>query len=366
MEDNKRKTTSGQKAAEDTMENTIPSIENLLRDVEDEASLPAMDSKALDRMINRRIAAIVTRVLLVIAVCIGLLLCIIHPVMKLATYNYKAKANAVKEETGENELARYLKAYSSVFTPYLEIYDAEVKDRGFGRYAMTMYITDHREKFIAGAAENQDLFHVFDQWWSCKEQSDQRFVHVIGRFAGTAPEEIVPELEELPESAVIYCNVTLSKAILPEDLWQDGIEVLWLRVDQAVSELDAGIRIRQRVGTSVGLEGRTGMTGAQLQQIFVNDLDLLLSDTELLKPLGIPFSTEEEDGTVRGGVYGSIGISNGLRELQELRDMAEGWQTIRTKQICLSGKKADILAFIESMEVQNIRVEDVWMSQWSK
>ena len=296
-----------------------------------------------------------------------LLLCVIHPVIKLATYNYKAKANAVNEETGENELARYLKAYSSVFTPYLEIYDAEVKDRGFGRYVMTMYITDHRERFIAGAAENQDLFQVFDQWWSCKEQSDQRFIHVIGRFSGTAPEEIVPKLEELPDSAVIYCNVTLSRAMLPEDLWQDGIDVLWLRVDQTISELDAGIRIRQRVGTSAGLEERTGMTGAQLRQIFVKDLDLLLSDTELLEPLGIPFTTKKEDGTVRGGgVYDRIGISNGIRELQEIRDMAEEWKTIRTKQLCLSGKKADILAFIESMEVQSIRVEDVWMSQWSK
>ena len=41
-------------------------------------------------------------------------------------------------------------------------------------------------------------------------------------------------------------------------------------------------------------------------------------------------------------------------------------ETIKTKEICLSGKKADVIALIEEMNVRGVHVEDVWMSQWTK
>ena len=344
------------------------SVEELLRETGREAEIPSMDSKVLERQINRRIAAIVTRVLVILAVAVALLLCIIHPVMKLVTYDYKAKSDTiVEQETGENGLTQYLSAYTSVFMPYLEVYDAEVKGLGFGRYVMTLHVNDHRERWIQGSAENEVEYRVFGAQWECTKNDNSRFVWELGRFSEgllKAPEEILPQLEELPDSAVIFCSVRLAQAVLPEELWQDGITVHWLRVAQKINKAEAGIRIQQNTWEPSEEVSRTEMTGVQLREVFASELALLLSDTELLEPLGVVVQGTAADGTISGG--GIAGSQAGITMLQQLLDYVQGLETVRTREVCLSGKKADVMAFIENMDVQGVHVEDVWMSQWTK
>lgn len=366
MEENRKKS-SYEELEENASWNQDGRIEDLLRDVSNSADMPVWDSKELDRMINRRIAAMVTKVLVILAVSVALLLCIIHPVTKLTTYNYKAKAK-VENPSLPSEMVSYLHAYTSVFMPWLEVYDAEVEERGFGRYELNLYTTDHRERFITPRDyEDLDTYQIRGHRWERTEEADQRFVHEIGRYyIGKEPSEIMPQLMELPESAEIYCMVSLPESVLPEELWQEGIDILWIRVDQRINQIDAGLRIAQRVYWTDEIYDRSAMTGAQLKNEFLKELEVLVEDKEFLEILGVPYSSRGEDGRVNASGGGCKNDAGGVAMVVDLYEAASTWDAIRTREICLSGKKADVLDYIERMNVQDIYVENVKMSQWSK
>ena len=344
------------------------SLEDMLRGVEQEASVPELDGKLLEQQINRRIAAIVRRVLLVLLVCIAGLLCILHPFMKLVTYNYKAKDKVVVDEvTGESALEQYLDTYTSVFMPYREVFEVEVKDRGFGVYTLNLQMADHLGNLIYGSHGNLVRFLTFNTWWWKRIDDNGLFLIMIGRFGGDGAQEtgeIISQLEELPDSAVVFCSVTLEEAVLPEDLQRDGITIHWLGVDQRINKLSAGIRVYEQTNIDPEKKSRSEMTGAELKDEFVKELDILLSDSVLLEPLPVPTDARKEDAVVYGG--GTVGYTMGVEMIRELRDYAATLETIKTKEICLSGKKADVIALIEEMNVRGVHVEDVWMSQWTK
>ena len=374
MAENKKKMTDQDISNQETLNQdkgqlSSVSVEDLLQEVAQEAAVPELDTKRLEQQINRRITAIVRRFLLVLTVCIAALLCVLHPVMKLVTYNYKAKDKVIVDvATRESQLERYLDAYASVFMPYREIFDVEVKDRGFGVHTLDLQMADHQDKLIIGSHENLVRFLAFDKWWNRQMDDSGRFVFVFGRFAGDSsrePETMVPQLEELPDSAVIFCNVTLKEALLPEMLWRDGIKIHWFRVDQRLNDLDAGIRVYQQTNIDPQQKFRTEMTGAELRDEFIKELDILLQDSFLLEPLTIPFSDRGEDMMASGG-GGSVGYTRGVEQIRELRNYAAELEAVKTREICLSGKKADVIAFIQEMNVRGVHVENVWMSQWTK
>lgn len=174
---------------------------------------------------------------------------------------------------------------------------------------------------------------------------------MMGRFEEPHIEtvdEIREELSELPESSILYCTLLLPEAVLPETLARDGIEVLWIRVEH-------GAERGQEVGMSLECytwpqKDRRQMTGAELKEEFLAELTILLSDPAFLESWGI-----------NGAVYGDPAGA-----LQEVRDAAAELDAVRTSGICVSGKKEDILAYINEVGAVGVGVDYVRTSRWAQ
>lgn len=317
-----------------------------------------MNTAWIEKQINKRIAAIAARVvLLVLAGILGSLL-VINPLVKLGFYNPAAKQRRQAEYADASELELYLNAYSSVFLPYKEIWACTVKDRDFGRYTVTMSAVDHRDKIIMGDRKNQYVYKLeWNQWTT--EDVRGLFTQIPGRFEPVYAEStasILPELEKLPDSCIISCSLVLPQAVLPEELRQEGILVDWIWVEQKANQALVGISLWRSIGVTESRLRRSSMTGEELREEFLEELDILLSDTKLLETFGGICKTDGNGGC---GIY-----YDSEKVLREIRDEVAGDDTIRTRRICVTGTKQDVLAYIEQMEVTAVGIDDVRMSQW--
>lgn len=335
-------------------------LDAMLKGIADELPGDGMDEKELERQINRRLKAIAARtVLMVLAMLLGLLL-IVNPIVSLCTYNPMKMQKRIVEDGEEgttNGLEQYARAYASVFLPYRAVYGTEVRSKGFGGYEVTLMVPEPTGTVIFGSPE---LEVVYEVWWGRWRQKKNtgRFQLAINRFDMLKDtEEVVPELSLLPESSLIYCTLLLEEAVEPETLSREGVHVHWLRVEYN-GEVDAGISLDRYVGVQ---KERGQMTGSELKEEFLTDLDILLSDTELLGVWGVYGSNREGPG---GRIYSSS--QQMARDLREMRDSVAAQDTIHTRIVNVSGHKQDVLDYVEAIGATEMMVDYVKLSQWSE
>ncbi len=333
-------------------------LDAMLKDMAAELPNEDADGKELERRINRRLKAIATRaVLAVLAGLLGLLL-VVSPLVSLFCYNPMKKQKALLE-SGGNELDRYMSTYASVFLPYRAVYGTEVKNKGFGIYEVTLMMPKPAVgKAILWSSEMEVIYEVrWGRWYGKK--NTERFQVAVNRFQMMKEIEAVrPELMLLPDSCLIYCTLALPAPVEPQELYREGIHVHWLRVEQFANGADAGISLDHYIG---GRTERSGMDGAKLKEEFLADLDILLSDPELLQAQGVYFS-EGVGEESRGGIQ----FMNPAAMLEAVRDDVATQDVIRTSIISVSGRKQDILQYIDEVGAVFMDVDYVLLSSWSR
>ena len=338
-------------------------MDTMLKDIADELPNDGMDEKELERRIRGRLKAIAVRTVLgILAVILGLLL-IVSPAASLCTYNPLRKQNRLAQNGRTNELEQYMRAYASVFLPYCRVYGTQVKSRGFCVYEATLWAPDATEPAYLGAPEMDVVYEVrWGRWYGKK--NTERFRVAVNRFDMFQElGEVWPELLLLPESSRIYCTLLLQEAVLPERLLREGICLHWLRVEQetgqeegmAYWEVDAGICLEEY---TEDLFGRSEMSGEELREEFLADLDILLSDPALLENFDVYIRNKNGRG---GGIS-----SNPEETLRRLREETASQDAVRTRIINISGGKQEVLAYIESAGVEKIIVDYVKLSRWSR
>lgn len=312
--------------------------------------------KRIIRQINRRITKICLRTLAVVAASVAVLTLIVNPVMKRLYYDPRPMFSA-DDAAYSNEFARYMRVYYETGQPYVTVYDTKLKDKGFGRYTAEMEVVDTSSPIHVGLSPNV----MVDIDWGRIEISDPKNLTVImaNRFGdGLMSEEdkdaFRKEVEALPDSSVIYLSLAAAKPKPVAEVAAGPVEVNWVEIYNDGGKLHGGLTIRKSI-MEEGERDRTDMTNEELRQEYLSNLRYLLSQPQLLNALrlrGISMGA--------GGQFYSF--SEAVEPLKELLDQMEKQDVLTTKNYCISGKKQEILDYLDSIDYTYIRADQVRLS----
>ena len=140
-----------------------------------------------------------------------------------------------------------MRDYWEISQPYMEIMDMEVTPKGFANYEIQVQMTDGKS-WVQIGAPNAGFYVKRGKYKDVIESSQMHFIHVFGRFeqSYSDKEEIVEQIEELPESAVVYLSVSDSRTRTVNELRSLPVEVDWMQVYQPNAEFQGGLQLSNR------------------------------------------------------------------------------------------------------------------------
>lgn len=297
--------------------------------------------KKINQSINRRIRKIIITTVSATLIFLLLIFAIISPVMNCLYFNpYKLNKEPDKIYTN------VMRDYWELSKPYTEIMDMEVTPKGFANYEVQVQVTDGKSEVQLGTPNAG--FHVkCGKYTDMIEPNQLYFTHIFGRFeqSYSNKEEIVKQIEELPESAIIYLTVSDSRAKTLSELQGLPVQVDWMQVYQPNAEFQGGLQLSNRTVCMGKEDERETLSEEELKKVYLSNLENLLDHWEIWKDLGLC------DG--RKAWTDEIGI------LEKTYQDAQNLKTLESKNYCVSGKKDNILTYIQNLEEQSIFVEDV-------
>lgn len=303
----------------------------------------------IERAINSRIKKIAAKTCIIITAIVILIFFCISPLMNLCF------ANAAKLNEGENSvLLKTMRAYYETVFPYYEVCGINVEKDGFGCYTLNMNVADHREKIYIGATDV--IMEMKLGKLSVKSDPDGKATLMLGRFDENniitegELEQLYRDIEELPESAVIYASVSQKKAEDVDSVAEkagDKIELQWIQVYEAESDFQAGVSLN--ITAAFGKRDMRGeMNGEEIKEVYTENLKILRENFDIWKNLGIYSNSS---------IYytGDAGVIDGLIS------KAKDYDSIETKNFCISGSRDDILAYLAAQEAEwdNVQIDKV-------
>ncbi len=307
----------------------------------------------LEKMIARKMRKVAIRTAIIVVLIVAVVFLGISPVMNLC-YTNPIQMNVV-DENKESDLCAVLDAYYKTTSPYVEIWGAEVRKEGFGRYALHLNLIKYKKGAEATLEMKRGRL-------STVSDSDQCVSPVIGRFYTEQQGEamgsedrksLMEEIEKLPDSSHLYLSISDRK---PQDVaallgrMNDDLELSWLQVYQPENEFQAGVGIYSNfIGPNYDIPPEQATAG-RLKEEYLRNLKLLRENQDVWKGLelysGDSIWAESENDQL----------------LQRAISAAEKSQTFQTKNYCVSGTKKEVLTFLQKGAYDRIDVDNVQYS----
>lgn len=305
--------------------------------------LPLQDDleKKINQSINRRIRKIIITTVSVTLILLLLIFLVISPVMSCLYLNpYKLNKEPDKIYTN------VMRDYWEISKPYMEIMDMEVTPKGFANYEIQVQMTDGKS-WVQIGAPNAGFYVKRGKYKDVIESSQMHFIHVFGRFeqSYSNKEEIVEQIEELPESAVVYLSVSDSRTRTINELRSLPVEVDWMQVYQPNAEFQGGLQLSNRTVCMEKEDERESLSEEELKKVYLSNLKKLLDYPEIWRDLGLCDGIKEWKD--------EVGV------LEKTYQDAQDLKTLESKNYCVAGKKDNILTYLQNLEEQSIFVEDV-------
>lgn len=305
--------------------------------------LPLQDDleKKINQSINRRIRKIIITTVSVTLILLLLIFLVISPAMSCLYLNpYKLNKEPDKIYT------KVMRDYWEISKPYMEIMDMEVTSKGFANYKVQVQVTDGKSEVQLGTP-NAGFRVKRGKYTDMIEPNQLYFTHIFGRFEQpySNKEEIVEQIEELPESAMIYLVVSDSRAKTLSELQNLPVQVDWIQVYQPNAEFQGGLQLSNRTVCMEKEDEREALSEEELKKVYLSNLKNLLDNPELWTDLGLC------DG--RKAWTDEVGV------LEKTYQDAQKLKTLESKNYCVAGKKDNILTYLQNLEEQSIFVEDV-------
>ncbi len=297
--------------------------------------------KRINKSINRRIRKIIITTVSATLIVLLLIFAIISPAMNCLYLNpYKLNKEPDKIYTN------VLRDYWEVSKPYTEIMDMEVTPKGFADYEISVQVTDGKSEVHVGIPNAG--FHVKRGKYADMIESNQLyFTHIFGRFeqSYSNKEEIVEQIEELPESAIVYLTVSDSRIKTLSELRSLPVQVDWMQVYQPKAEFQGGLQLSNRMVCMEEADEREVLSEEELKKVYLSNLKNLLDYPEIWRDLGL--------------CDGITAWTDEVSILEKTYQDAQNLKTLESKNYCVSGKKDNILTYLQNLEEQSIFVEDV-------
>ena len=309
--------------------------------------------KQIERQINRRITRISLRTLFAVIMAAAVLLLIINPVMKFCSFDPRPLFTSY-DAAYENEFTKYMRIYYETAQPYVTVYDSSLKDLGFGRYAIDMGVMDTSGPIYVGLPPNVRL-NV--KWGTIGVEDPQRLTTVTAsRYGyGLMSEEdkaaLMEELEELPDSSIIHVSLSAREEKPVSEVIAAPVQVNWVEIYSEDGEIRGGLTIRKSI-LGEGERDRVEMTDEEIKQEYLGNLEYLLSQPKLLNALGLRMGSE--------GRYFQAPTT--VEPIKNLLDQTAKQAVLTTKNYCISGKKQEILDYLNTVDYTSVMVDRVRLS----
>lgn len=261
---------------------------------------------------------------------------------------YLNPAKLQKEET----LLPVLRDYYETINPYVEVCSVGVKKKGFARYELALEVNHHLKRHDFGL-ENVwvDISRgKYENW----RDTERFLVTVLGRFHYQNTEndvnQLLTELRELPESAEVSLEIWDKEVRNVEELLKEQVQLDWIEVYHPNQpEFQGGLSLErnQIIENSDDMEE---MTAEELLDIYVKQLKNLVEHSEIWEPLHLPYHM-----TVFAG---------GKEQMKECYEDAKTLTKLQTKGYYISGKRDEIISYLQKISVESVNVYDVKLSIW--
>lgn len=313
-------------------------LEAIMNDVPEQEDL----EKKINQIINRRIRKVVMKTLSVITIVVLVLVLGISPLMNAIYWN---PSKMIHNE----ELLTVWNDYFDMVYPWREVLFVEVEKKGFAKYDINMQVADKTEPIHFGI--QNVTCEVSRGKYKKIYDPEMMMARVMGTFDGkseTENEAVIESIEELPESAMIYLELSDAEVKSIEALQEAKVNKEWIQVYLQGGEFQGGIRIGNSIGRLEEGKHRDEMTGEELLDIYLNNLENLLSHPEVWEYFQL---------WNRNTVF-----VQGKEELQKTYDEAKELETVVTKNYCISGQRDEVLEYLKANEFVDIRIEKVKLS----
>lgn len=311
---------------------------------------PEAEARALEKRITRRIRRVCLKTLLGVVLCAALLLLCVNPLAK----HYAMDPIEMQED--DWGFVRYLNAYYGTLGPYTQVVGVSIKDAGFGAYDASLGVIGAGD-LKAWVGDTSDVRMSIKQGKATVTSDPNRLLTAhLGRFAcdWNTREDILADLEKLPESCYIRLSVGTDAPLPLSELQELPLEVVWAEVYDPDSEFfQGGLALSPSVGFG-GPERELGeMDDAQLAEYFARNLELLLTQPQLLQSLGLYSGSS---------VMGPAAV---VRTIEEKLAFAREQTVLTSKNYCVAGEKAEIIAFLRETETTSLLVDHIFLSPLS-
>lgn len=309
--------------------------------------------KQIERQINRRITRISLRTLFAVVIAAAVLMLIINPVMKLWCFDPRPLFKS-DEAAYENDFTKYMRTYYETAQPYVTVYDSSVRDRGFGRYVIDMSVLDTSSPIYVGLPPN---VKINVNWGKIEVEDSQNLTAITanrygyGLMSEEDKDALKGEMEELPDSSVIYLSLSARNAKPVSEVIDAPVQVNWVEIYNEAGKVRGGLAIRKSIWGE-GEHDRVGMTDEEIRQEYMNNLEYLLSQPHLLNALGLRMGS--------GGRYYTFPTT--VEPIKELLDQTGKQAVLTTKNYCISGKKQEILDYLNTIDYTSVMVDHVRLS----
>ena len=297
--------------------------------------------KRIESRMKKQIRKIVNKTLGVTLVIVILLLAVINPILNAAFLN-SMKLNA----DGQGVMYQTLKDYFEVTRPYAELCSLSVKGKGFAQYELQMQFVNRREPVHLGIANTWvDVeFNKYKDWKDVNRYSE----YLMNRFdyALEDKEKLLQNISELPASAVVYLSIGEKDARPVSELIHENINAIWAQIDQPNVDFQGGIALQQSI-VYEDIDFKD-MTEAQQKQLYLSKLSNLIENKKVWSSLAILSDNKQ---------FYDIDV------LSQCYDDAQNMERLMTKKYCISGKRDEILAYLQSREIQSLYVDEVKLCQ---
>lgn len=293
--------------------------------------------KKIEMRIKRKVQKIIYRTICGIVLCILFLLIVIQPFLNAAFLNPK-KLNG----DGYGVMYQTLRDYFEVTRPYAELCALNVESKGFARYELQMQFSDRREPVNLGISNTWvDLeFGKYKEW----KDVDLYTSAVINRFSNNFEDskQFIEKVKELPSSAVLYLSVGDTNTRPLKELLDENVEIIWAEIDQPNVEFQGGIALRKNIPEKD--ISPQEMSEDQWKKLYLEKLENLVEHGEIWEELGVVSSDK---------LFYSTNV------VRECYEDAKKMKQLMTKNYCISGKRDEIISYLENRKIQSLCVDEV-------
>lgn len=307
--------------------------------------------KNIEHKIKKKIQKVVVRTIAWILGIVIVLLLIINPFLNMVFPNPTKSSEYPGYANKETILA--LRSFWETMQPYVEPTDCLVEKKGFGRYRLKMGIYNHRGFYEYGRCNV--VMDLNCGKYKVVEDSQGLMTFLMGRFSQdwNEKEEYIEKIKELPESAMLYLSVGEEAPRSIEELRKEEVKLQWVQFYQPRSEFQGGMNMWVSSAWDEKDSKRETMSTEELKAVYVANLENILAHPEIIKSFGV--NCGNTTYPVDGGRSEEV--------LRNCYEDAKNLKTLESKNYCISGKRDEIVAYLEKTKTVSLSVDDIYLSE---